>query len=61
MAFWNLLSLIPHGNISQKLLRTRGEIQLEGEAEDIVDAAQEIQTALHLRLDLKQHEQTISK
>lgn len=53
MVFWNLFGLIPHFNITQKLLWTCGEMQLEGEAEDIVDAAQEIQTAFHLRPDLK--------
>lgn len=28
-------------------------MQLEGEAEDIVDTAQEVQAALHLRLNLE--------
>lgn len=51
--FWNLLSLVPHSDVSQKLLRTCGEMQLKRESEHIVDTAQEIQTALHLRLDLK--------
>ncbi|TNN48479.1 hypothetical protein EYF80_041310 [Liparis tanakae] len=35
-------------DVAQILLRTSGEVKLEGEPEHIVDAAEEVQAALHL-------------
>lgn len=47
-----LLSLVPHGDISQILFWTSRKVKLEGEAEHIVNTSEEVQAALHLCLDL---------
>lgn len=47
-----LLSLVPHSDVTQKLLRTSREMKLEGESEHVVNTVEEIQATLHLCLDL---------
>ena len=48
-----LLCLVPHSDITQILFWTSGKVKLEGKAEHIVNTAEEVQTAFHLRLDLE--------
>lgn len=47
-----LLSLVPHSDVTKIFLWTGGEVKLERESKHIVNAAEEIQTALHLSLNL---------
>lgn len=47
-----LFRLVPHSDVAQILLWTSGEVKLEGESKHIIDTAEEVKTAFHLRLNL---------
>lgn len=47
-----LLRLVPHGHLSQEFLRPSRQPELEGEAENAVNALEEVQSAHHLALNL---------
>lgn len=48
----HLLSLVPDIWVPQELLWSGGQVEFEGEAEDVVHSAQEVQAALDLPLNL---------
>ena len=48
----HLFRHFPEGGVSHVLLRSSGEIELEGEAKHTVDRLQEVQTARYLIFDL---------